>query len=580
MNKNDRVHPQRRKCVECQQHMIHEIHQCLAVSFPTTPHRPMSAQDLCVELWLEILSYTPKSALHKLVGLNPLLSELALDRLYDEVAFVGHVRETKTMFDQVMMPDIARRVRSVTIELQRIPDTPDEPCHPVESIHSAHLTPSCGLLRCIDPYFWIHASGSRVKSMVPSSMETLTMAQIALCRFPYTQTLQIKVHDHNMTKAFSQFLTTISHRKSLPLRHLSIDTTISHLAAWLEPLEHLLEVYGGLETFHLAITRSDVVWMHQFHAKRVLSSLFSILQHHLTSLTIADPLIMRIPGFFSTLPIFGRLKSFEFITTFMAGLHGEPDPSTFLTQFIQDHSETLEYLTVEHKDEGPYPSHWSSPYLYTAWLLSLEPLGTSNYDHPRMPRLKSLRVGFHGISLNAGANRERLFPELTTFAPNLISLDISDSVVSPMHLYTIIDHLPTCRGVRSLERLTIYVNSLSVNDIDTLAVKLPKLTSLEIVIPFWMSLREECWACQVGIATIECRTSYRRALSLQEERYSRNDSTWASLMHFRVSTKVPRCDIRHPVDCIMTVLANRMPTWTSVDHSYHCDCKTTVPVGC
>lgn len=62
----------------------------------------MSAQDLCVELWLEILSYTPKSALHKLVGLNPLLSELALDRLYDEVAFVGHVRETKTMFDQVM----------------------------------------------------------------------------------------------------------------------------------------------------------------------------------------------------------------------------------------------------------------------------------------------------------------------------------------------------------------------------------------------------------------------------------------------------------------------------------------------
>ncbi|PPQ63661.1 hypothetical protein CVT24_004435 [Panaeolus cyanescens] len=475
----------------------------------------MSARDLCVELWLEILSYVPKSAIYKLLGLNPLLSELALDKLYDDVAFVGYVRETKTMFDQVMIPDIARRVRAVLIELEHAPDTLSESHHLVEHMHK-----------------------SGIDCMVPSSMETLTMAQIALSRFPCITTLRIKVHDHNMTRAFGQFLATICPRKTCPLQHLSIDTTVSHLAVWLDPLERLLQVYSDLETFHLALTRSDVVWMHQFHAKRVFTSLFAILQQHLTSLTIADPLIMRLPGLFATLPVFRRLKAFELITTFMSNMQevDEPDSSTLLTRFIQDHSDTLESLTVEHRSTDPYACRWSSPYVYTTWLLSLEPLAEIlTVDRPHMPRLKNLRVGFHGIPLKAGASRERLFPQLNTFAPNLVCLDITNSPVLPMHLQTIIDHLPTYRGVRSLQKLVISVTTLNCNDVDALAVKLPKLRDLEIVVPFCMSLREDSWGCQV--VYYPPLLWYRMVKLLQERPLSHEgcpSMAWASLTHFRL----------------------------------------------
>jgi hypothetical protein len=61
----------------------------------------MPTPDLPVELWLEILAYLPRSALHKMIGLNRLLFELALNDLYEEVRFIADDKSMRKAFDQL-----------------------------------------------------------------------------------------------------------------------------------------------------------------------------------------------------------------------------------------------------------------------------------------------------------------------------------------------------------------------------------------------------------------------------------------------------------------------------------------------
>ena len=57
--------------------------------------------DLPVELWIEILSYLPRTALHKLIGVNRFLFELALDDIYEGVRFIEGDKETEKIFLQM-----------------------------------------------------------------------------------------------------------------------------------------------------------------------------------------------------------------------------------------------------------------------------------------------------------------------------------------------------------------------------------------------------------------------------------------------------------------------------------------------
>ena len=57
--------------------------------------------NLPVELWPEILSYLPRSALHNMIGINRLLFELALDDLYEEIRFISNDTEMWKTFQQL-----------------------------------------------------------------------------------------------------------------------------------------------------------------------------------------------------------------------------------------------------------------------------------------------------------------------------------------------------------------------------------------------------------------------------------------------------------------------------------------------
>jgi len=61
----------------------------------------MPTPDLPVELWLEILGYLPRSALHKMIGVNRLLFELALDDLYEEIRLISDDKSMLKTFKQL-----------------------------------------------------------------------------------------------------------------------------------------------------------------------------------------------------------------------------------------------------------------------------------------------------------------------------------------------------------------------------------------------------------------------------------------------------------------------------------------------
>ena len=61
----------------------------------------MPTPDLPVELWLEILTYLPRSTLHKLVGVNRTLFELALNDLYEEVRLISDDKDMDKTFKQL-----------------------------------------------------------------------------------------------------------------------------------------------------------------------------------------------------------------------------------------------------------------------------------------------------------------------------------------------------------------------------------------------------------------------------------------------------------------------------------------------
>ena len=61
----------------------------------------MPTPDLPLELWLEILSYLPRSALHRMIGINRTLFELALDEKYEEIRFLADNTEMAKIFRQL-----------------------------------------------------------------------------------------------------------------------------------------------------------------------------------------------------------------------------------------------------------------------------------------------------------------------------------------------------------------------------------------------------------------------------------------------------------------------------------------------
>jgi hypothetical protein len=61
----------------------------------------LNTPDLPVELWLVVLSYLPRSTLHKMIGINRLLFELALNDIYDEVRFISNDKEMWKTFQQL-----------------------------------------------------------------------------------------------------------------------------------------------------------------------------------------------------------------------------------------------------------------------------------------------------------------------------------------------------------------------------------------------------------------------------------------------------------------------------------------------
>jgi hypothetical protein len=57
--------------------------------------------DLPLELWFHILSFLPRGYVRKMIGINRMLFEIAMDDIYKEVRFISDGRHMITTFKQL-----------------------------------------------------------------------------------------------------------------------------------------------------------------------------------------------------------------------------------------------------------------------------------------------------------------------------------------------------------------------------------------------------------------------------------------------------------------------------------------------
>jgi hypothetical protein len=57
--------------------------------------------DLPLELWLHVISFLPNGYIRKMIGINRILFEMALDEIYREVRFISDSRNMISTFKKL-----------------------------------------------------------------------------------------------------------------------------------------------------------------------------------------------------------------------------------------------------------------------------------------------------------------------------------------------------------------------------------------------------------------------------------------------------------------------------------------------
>ena len=476
--------------------------------------------DLPLELWLEILAYLPRSALHKLIGVNRFLFELALDDIYEEVRFIAGDKQMEKIFlqmESVMLsfriyscfeflggrfPNIAKRVKRFLIRPTFLPPMDSDEAE--SSAHSSRnrLTSKRRLLSHFNRLKYNRPEFERPTTFAqaPTTGDILQLAEKAIKLCPNLQDLTVVLHDHMLTTPFISFLKSLWKPDSIGprLRTLRMDMTFAKIPTFLKPLIRPQKVLHNLEilSIDLAPSRFDAIpnraeeaTSNSYRALVSLRSFFSLFRDSLTSISISTHSAHDFRTLITYLPLrFPNLKKFEVLTVFKVSAH----QTAPLFKFLNEHSEQLENLTIK-----PYPrqtsfSHTDDDDWYAIWI-SPSPPGTLvggnfviGFTRLILPKLQCLDIGLRerrshnplhwpNPTLNA-----KLLPDFNVFAPNLRSLVLSDVALSFERISDLVDSIGDGGSAGGLESVDLVATALSPHIFDLFSAKLPWLKRLTV----------------------------------------------------------------------------------------------------
>ncbi|KDR72827.1 hypothetical protein GALMADRAFT_142557 [Galerina marginata CBS 339.88] len=534
----------------------------------------MAAPDLPIELWLEILQYLPRSALHGMLGLSRVLFEVVMNDLYEEIRFISDDKAMLKTFDQMKFAGIASRVRRLLIQPAFLPA----------------LEERTGLLPKVQDRLssrWWFNKPLRISPARPvvtfnplgtpeelevSRNKALRAATGALALCHNLQTVTIVLYDHTATPQFNLFLDSLWQSPTIGvsnLRSLSIRTTPAKLPRLLLPLVESSKMFVNLEevTFDITPSRLELAGNDHNRAVDALKSFFKAFGNNLIAVNLSSTRLHLVESVLGSMQPLLRLRKFELLTSLSSKQRWQPEN---ISKFIANHASVLEHLTIK-----PYARrtvYHESDITYARWINP----GINDATRPSafagvvFPKLKSLDVGLRDPSETApytwppalpSRSHSSLLPNPSIFAPNITSLTLTDVSLSFPRIRDLVNQLAEDRsGGRILEKLNIMVETLTPPVFDILASKLPHLRMLTMDFNI--------------ISDLEEVRTYRepdRSLEFRELIRARRYPRW-KLQYLRLTSVGFQCSARHPQPTDMGVVAESLPSGVELDSSYDCYC--------
>ncbi|KAF8152232.1 hypothetical protein B0H34DRAFT_800709 [Crassisporium funariophilum] len=402
----------------------------------------MPTSDLPLELWLEILSYLPRSTLHKMIGINRILFEIALDDIYEEVRFVCDDKDTRKTFKQLRHADISNRVRHLLIRPAFLPGL-DEDVNASSATVQDRLSTTFTYMKNLRKL----PSKTTIfdESLRDPAYEILDIAKRSIKFCQNLRELTIILRDHALTLSFMSFLNSMWNSDSIGpnLQKLSLETTLVKLPLLLNPLVKCSKQLSHLETFDLniAVSRFQHTLTERDAAIHALESFLDAFNGTLTSLTISFSLQMVLRPFFEFLPHLPKLKKLELLVIFNVLTLDSP-LGEHLAMFIAKHTEHLEHLVIK-----PHPrqvSLYASDETYSDWLSHDSiPDSAKGFAFPQLilPKLRILDVELRERYRFAGSQSRLLLPNLSGVAPKLTTLALTNVPLSFSRISHIIENL-------------------------------------------------------------------------------------------------------------------------------------------
>ncbi|KAF9039306.1 hypothetical protein BJ165DRAFT_1497360 [Panaeolus papilionaceus] len=514
----------------------------------------MTTPDLPVELWLEILSYLPRSALRKTMGVNRMLFEMAFNDIYEEVRLIAADKEMVKTLKQLSHQNISQRVKFLLIRpafLPGIDEVPTEGSTSSSKVYSWHYfknrfhKPEGATLpneHLHDPAYLVLEAASKGINNCMNLRE-----------------VSIVIYDHSLTPAFRDFYQSLWLSNSLGprLQKLSIETTQTKLPALLGPITANTHVLNNLYElgFMFGPTRFTPSPAEVHASRKALEKLLQKLKSQLTSLTFSSSAYIDFDQMLQLVPQLPLLRRISLSVSF----NSRNFPSFFgpLFDFIQN-SPALQKLEIRSSPRN-IAVLFGPDIQYGLWLLGL---GANCFQTLRLPLLETLHLEipaspFLSTNVLFDAGKASFLSSISKVASNLKSLVFEGKDHSPADIKSMIDGLVMKDATPTLTNLEFPCENLTAEVFDLLASKLPTLRSLTI------------HPTTIGAA----QETYRETNAFYDTMESRRYNSWA-LEKIRITSISYSCEMKlgHPDQVTMRKVVGCFPKRVIVDNEYLCDC--------
>ncbi|KAF8659278.1 hypothetical protein AX16_001853 [Volvariella volvacea WC 439] len=512
----------------------------------------MPTPDLPVELWLYILSMLPRSALHKMMGINRTLFELAMNDKYSEIRLISDDAEAWRILEQLKFPSIAQRVKHVYIRPAFFPAAgeEDEGNEGNESLRSMFSR-------------FIHGKREHKRSdqALLDACPILREATKSIARCPCVEDLSLVLHDQDILPSFTPFLIALWGTISRDLCRLTFEFTMQKAEFVYSVLQSTVasNYFPCLEELHLTLALSRFPHPNSdVFISGTLIPFVDFFRGKIKTFKFTSPAICDLSRFFKHLDHFPKLKSLHLALVFNSNTIVDP---CALTHFIAMHSNQLESLSIF--PYTPYSTFIHSDSSY------LQCISYTSSGLPELPNLRHFEVSLKAPYLSNGLSSSAPMPRFSHLkAGKLTKLVIRDSMYSTETISDILRSISE-HAKETLETLVLNVDTLVPSLVDLLAQEFPYLQDLEL--SFNMTQGER--------TVTDPRTAgYNLALigltpSFYDCMFSRKYPHWR-LKRVRCLQHIhSRCGLRHPDRFSAKLIAETIAVPAFIDMSYDCFCS-------